>query len=189
MNTLVIILSAVLGQAEGRPSALWQQSYTQAENMAAQIKTPVAVFLTQGENGIDKLIQGGLNERAREVLASSYIPVLVDTSTPQGQRLAQAFEIRGGQGLVLSDRGGAYQAFSHPGSLTSEELVRNLEKYSNQMDVPMTENAGRSSLYPPPEQRPGRLRNRRANGYISAPAESQGRGRLFQGLMGRRAAS
>jgi hypothetical protein len=188
MNTLVIVLSAVLGQTEGRPSALWQESYTQAQNMAAQIKAPMAVFLTQGENGIDKLVQGGLNERARELLASNYVPVIVDTTTPAGQRLASAFGIRG-EGLVLSDRGGAYQALSKPGSLTSEDLVSNLEKYADQTESRMTDNSGRASLYPTEQGSSGRLRNRRANSYTAMPVEGQRRVRLFQGWMNRRAAS
>jgi len=109
MNTLVILLSAVLGQAEERTAPQWRQSYTQAQNMAAQIKRPVAVFLTQGANGIDKLIPGGLTEQARDILTSDYIPVIVDTTTPEGQRLARQFQLRDGQGLVLSDRGGVYR--------------------------------------------------------------------------------
>jgi hypothetical protein len=190
MNTLVIVLSAVLGQAEERSDPLWRQSYTQAENMAAQIKRPVAVFLTQGQNSIDRLIPGGLNEQAKEILTSDYIPVMVDTSTPEGQRLARAFQIRDGLGLVLSDRGGAYQAFWHQGSLTNEELVRKLQKYANQTNVRMTEADGRSSLYPPEEQgAPRRRLNRRGVESSTTTAESQRRVRLFQGRLSRRSAS
>ena len=198
MNTLVILLSAVLGQADEPTAPQWRQSYTQAQNMAAQIKRPVAVFLTQGPNAIDKLIPGGLSEEARNILTSDYVPVLVDTTTPEGQRLARAFQLSNGQGLVLSDRQGAYQAFWSPGTLTNEELVRNLQKYANQTSVRMTEIAGRSSLYPAEDQATTpQVVDRRGNVVTTTPAQNQRRFvlrnpdqrvRLFQGrLLPRRA--
>jgi hypothetical protein len=200
MNTLVILLSAVLGQAEEQTAPQWRQSYTQAQNMAAQIKRPVAVFLTPGPNSLDKLIPGGLNDQAREILTSDYIPVVVDTTTPEGQRLARAFELRDGQGLVLSDRAGAYQAFWSQGNLTNEDLVRTLQKYANQTNIRMTEVAGRSSLYPAGEPgSPAATVNQRGNEVSTVPAQRQRRllgsrssdqrARLFQGRMSRRSSS
>ena len=151
--------------------------------MAAQDKKPVAVFLTRGQN-VSTLVSGGLNEQAKSLLASNYIPVMVDTSTPEGQRLARAFEIREGQGLVLSDRGGARQAFWLQGSLTNQDLIRNLEKFANQTDIRMTEVAGRSSMYAPGEEPASAARRglRRGTDNVSTSGDSQRR-RLFQGRM------
>ena len=149
MNTLVMVLSTVLGVAE---DSLWQQNYTQAQKMAAQENKSMAVFLTPGQNGMNQLIPGGVNQQAREILADNYVAVMVDTTTPEGQRLARAFQIRNGQGLILSDRGGSRQAFWFQGTLTNQDLVRNLEKFANQTNVRMTEVAGRASLYPPGEE-------------------------------------
>jgi hypothetical protein len=188
MSTLVFVLSAVLGQADDPSAQLWQQNYTQAQRMAAQDKKPVAVFLTRGQNGLSTLISGGLNEQAKSVLTSNYIPVMVDTSTPEGQRLARAFEIREGQGLVLSDRGGARQAFWFQGNLTNEDLIRNLEKYANQTDIRMTEVAGRTSLYGPGEEQSTSARRtmRRGSEVAATSGERERRLRLFQGRMTRR---
>ena len=200
MNTLVIVLSAVLGLAD-EPASLWQDSYAQAERMAAQQNKSVAVFLTKGEGGLTNLVPGGLSERAREVLASNYVAVMVDTTTPDGQQLARAFALRAGQGLVLSDRGGNLQAFWYQGTLNNQDLVRNLERYANQTNIRMTAVAGRSSLYPPGDeaQQPSTSRRmgRRVNDVSATPVESQRRigmrnserGRLFQGRLSRRNAS
>jgi hypothetical protein len=200
MNTLVIVLSAVLGQAEEVRAPLWRQDYTQAQKVAAQDKKPMAVFLKQGQNGISKLVPGGLNEQAKQLLANNYVTVSVDTATPEGQRLARAFEIRDGQGLILSDRGGTYQAFWSQGTLTNQDLVRNLEKYASQTDVRMTEVAGRSSLYPPVDEQGSPVRQIDQRGYqvSTTPTETQRRrglrnseqrGRLFQGRLSRRTAN
>jgi hypothetical protein len=149
MNTLVCVLSAFLGQAE-EPASLWQQSYTQAQKIAAQDNKAVAVFLTKGEGGLRDLIPGGLSLEAQRLLTDKYAAVMVDSTTPEGQRLARAFQMRDGQGLVLSDRGGNLQAFWYQGNLTNQDLVRNLEKYGNVTNVRMTEVArGRTALYPP----------------------------------------
>jgi len=188
VNTLVIALSALLGQADGSSSLQWQQDYAQAQKMAAQGNKSLAVFLTQGQNGMNMLVSGGLNQRAQEILANNYIPVMVDTATPQGQRLARAFEIRDGRGLVLSDRGGMHQALWYQGNLTNQDLVSNLEKFANQTNVRMTETAGRVSSYPPGEEpaqtgrRTGVPRNQ-----VSTTSESPRRQRtLFQGRLNRR---
>jgi hypothetical protein len=179
MNTLVILLSAVLGQAEEQNvPPQWRQSYGQAQNMAAQIQRPVAVFLTQGPGGMDKLIQGGLSDQAKEILTSDYIPVMVDTTRPEGQRLARDFGLSGGQGLVLSDRSGTYQAFWSQDSLTSEQLLRNLQKYANQTTVRMTEIAGRPSLYGPVDQQGNPVPVLSGPGTEAYPAPAQGQRRL-----------
>ena len=103
----------------------------------------------------------------------------------------RSFEIRDGLGLVLSDRSGAYQAFWSQGTLTNEDLVRNLQKYANLTSVRVTETAGRSSNYPPGEEQgtPARRAGRRGAEYSTTPVESQRRLRLFQGRMSRRTAS
>jgi hypothetical protein len=150
MSTLVFVLSTFFVQAD-EPASLWQRDYAQGQRMAAQENKSVAVFLTRGQDGISKLIPGGLSQQAKQMLASKYVPVMVDTTTPEGQRLARALEMRDGMGLVLSDRGGNLQAFWYQGSLTNQDLIRNLEKFANQTNIRITEVAGRTSLYPPNE--------------------------------------
>jgi hypothetical protein len=181
MNTLVIVLSAVLGQVDEQVPPQWRQTYTQAQNMAASIQRPVVVFLLPGQGSMDKLVSGGLSEQAKEVLASDYIPVMVDTSSPEGQRLARAFDIQGGQGLIISDRSGAYQAFWAQGTLSNDELVRNLQRFATQTNVRMTEVAGRSSQYPAGQPAPAGVDGSQGSPTYAPPSNSRPRFRIFQG--------
>lgn len=152
MNTLVLVLSSFVGQApDAIPAPTWQRDYSQAQQMAIQAQKPLAVFLAPGQNGLDRLIQGGLSAQAKQMLAEKYVCVLVDTTTPEGQRLANSFQLRGTQGMVISDRGGVHQAYWFQGTLTSQDLVRSLQRYANLTNVRVTEvAAGRSSFYEPP---------------------------------------
>jgi hypothetical protein len=189
MNTLVFVLSAFLGTADD-PS-LWQSTYAEAERVAAQENKSVAVFLTPGQ--MNQLIPGGVNQQAREMLSKNYVAVMVDTTTPEGQTLARAFEITNGQGLVLSDRGGVHQAFWYQGNLNNQDLVRNLQKFANQTNVRMTQVAGRTSYYPsasddqanPMPQATTAPQSQRRMGMRNS---SEQRTRLLQGrMMSRRA--
>lgn len=149
MNTLALVLSACIGQpGEEAPMPLWQRDYTQAQKKAAEMQKPLAVFLAPGQDGMEKLIPGGLSNQAREMMANKFICVRIDTSTPEGKRWAQAFEI-GDMGIVISDRGGNYQAFWHQGALTIPSLVRQLQRNADQTSVRITEISGRPSFYPP----------------------------------------
>src|SRR5262249_11839992 len=60
-----------------------------------------------------------------------YIPVFVNTDTDAGKRLARAFEMSSGKGIVISDRTGALQAFWHEGDLSNQNLARYLQRYSD----------------------------------------------------------
>ena len=61
------------------------------------------------------------------------------------------FEIRRGQGVVLSDRTAATQAFWHQGQLSNQSLTRYLQKYGDDQTVVRTTetvNMSRTSFYP-----------------------------------------
>ncbi len=187
MNTLVFVLSAFLGTADD-PS-LWQETYAEAERVAAQENKSVVVFLTPGQ--MNQLIPGGVSQQAREMLSKNYVAVMVDTTTPEGQTLARAFEITNGQGLVISDRGGVHQAFWYQGSLNNQDLVQNLRNFANQTNVRMTQMAGRTSYYPSTDDQANAMpqatmapQSQRRMGMRNS---SEQRARLFQGRMSRRA--
>jgi hypothetical protein len=79
--------------------------------------------------------------------------VYVDTTQAAGQRLAGAFEIPSGLGLVISDFSGAIQAFHHEGDLPEPELDRYLRRYTDaERPVRTTEtNPVRQVSYSPAE--------------------------------------
>jgi hypothetical protein len=144
---------------------VWLTDYYAASEQGATRKKPVAVFLAAGVNGWKKLgHEGGLSREAQKLLASQYVCVHVDTATPEGKRLSRAFEIPSGLGIVLSDRTGRLQAFSHEGDLTDAKMVRYLQRYGDPRYVVFAtetnpgEHAegGRPISYPPQRYSVGR---------------------------------
>jgi hypothetical protein len=73
---------------------------------------------------------GRLGEEAKRVLSAEYICVYIDTTAAAGKRLAAAFEISEGPGIVISDATGDLQAFRHAGELGGDDLVRYLRRYA-----------------------------------------------------------
>jgi hypothetical protein len=127
MYTSLLVL-ALVGAPLGANAPSWQ-SYSQASQMVEQEKRPVAVFLGTGQKGWEQ-VAGSLSPEAEEVLAAGYLCAYVDTTTPEGEKLAQAFDIKSGVGLVLSDRRGVKQAFWHQGTMGQKDLVQQLVRYS-----------------------------------------------------------
>jgi hypothetical protein len=131
-SILLVALSGVSASVDGGKVASWSQDYMSARKQAIAEKKPLAVFLAPGKGAWDKIGRdGGVNADANSVLASQYVCVHVDTSTSAGKVLAEAFEIPGGLGIVISDRTGDIQAFRHEGALANQDLVRYLNRYSD----------------------------------------------------------
>jgi hypothetical protein len=130
-SILIVALTGISAPVEGTKAPMWSQDYTTARKQAIGEKKPLAVFLAPGKGAWDKIGQDGVNADAKNVLASQYVCVHVDTSTSAGKTLAEAFEIPSGLGIVISDRTGDIQAFRHEGDLANQDLVRYLNTYSD----------------------------------------------------------
>ena len=98
MYTSLFVLALVGAPLEANAPS-WQ-SYSQASQAAEQEKKPLAVFLGTGQKGWE-MVAGSLSPEAEKVLAAGYLCAYVDTTTPEGEKLAQAFDIKSGVGLVL----------------------------------------------------------------------------------------
>jgi hypothetical protein len=145
-SILLVALTGTAPSAEGGKALVWSLDYTAAGKQAAQANKPLAVFLAPGKGAYAKIDQdGSLGAEAQGVLAEKYVCVHIDTSTSKGKELAQAFEIPGGLGIVISDRTGEKQAFRHEGDLARADLVRYLQRYSdpNYVFVETESNPGR----------------------------------------------
>jgi hypothetical protein len=132
-----LVVMALAGISGATPSASWQ-SYAQASQTVEKERKPLAVFLGTGQNGWEQ-VAGSLSSEAEKVLAASYLCAYVDTNSPEGKKLAQAFAMKNGVGVVLSDRTGTNQAYWHDGNLPQTELVRQLVRHSM---------STRTSMYP-----------------------------------------
>src|SRR5436305_2248053 len=139
-STLLIARLGVPGAAD---TPTWLTDYQAARKESATAGKPLAVFLGTGKTGYEKLARDGgeLSAECRRHLASHYVCLYVDTSTESGKRLADAFEMPGGQGIILSDRTGGVQAFRHEGTLSNADLGAYLERYAGDRAVTTTETA------------------------------------------------
>jgi hypothetical protein len=151
-----IVLTVLAGLVSPSTDVTWSTDYTTARQTGQNDKKPLAVFLGSGEHGHDKVCRDGtLSKEAQEALQKNYVCVYVDMSSPAGKRLADAFEITQPAGMVLSDRTGDTQAFSHNGAISGSDLTRALTRFADPSLVVQTTvtdlNATRMSFYPPSE--------------------------------------
>jgi hypothetical protein len=139
-STLLCALLSVPGAAD---TPTWSTNYQAAVKEGATAGKPLAVILGTGKNGYEKVVRDGgeLSAACRKHLAAHYVCVYADTSTETGKRLADAFAMPGGQGIILSDRTGAVQAFRHEGALSNADLSTYLERYGSDRAVTTTETA------------------------------------------------
>ena len=105
--------------------------YAAAKQVGQKENKPLAVVVGGGVNGWRKLSGGDeLGVTAMKRLSSNYVCVYADTETAAGKKLADKLEVRQTVGLVISDRSGNYQSYSHDGALPPTELDRTIEEFA-----------------------------------------------------------
>lgn len=148
MNTSMLALA--LTSALLAPS--WQSNYFHAQSDAVAMKKPLVVVFGSGANGWSKVIrEESPAPEVNKLLTDQYVCVYVDTTTADGKRLAQNFDISGNLGVVISDRTGSLQAFWHQGDMTNQNMVRYLQRFADPTTVirgTETATSGRVSYYP-----------------------------------------
>ena len=128
-TSFLFIALTVQSIAQGLPTITWSPDYGQARQRGVAESKPVAVILGTGNQGYNQIVgDGGLSQEAHDLLSSKFVCVYIDTTTPQGRKLADAFEMPTGKGIVLSNRQGTHQAFWHEGVLADQALVRQLQQ-------------------------------------------------------------
>ena len=132
------VLSGVLASGS-LESAHWRTSYREAATAAADLRKPIAVFITTGSPA--KLVkEGTLGKDAARLLRDGFVPLTVDTTTDAGKELARTFNLS--EGLVISDRTGGVQALRHAGAVTDADLKGYLERFTAPTAVATTEYRG-----------------------------------------------
>jgi hypothetical protein len=152
----LLALSSFLASSTGAEKPNWLTDYAVARQLGRVVQKPLAVVVGSGQEGWEKLSQEGkLGKETNRLLAANYVCVYLDTTSSYGQRLAGAFNLTQGSGLVLSNRAGELQAFHHSGNLGEASLGSYLRRYAEpQHVVRQTESATveRVSYYPPSYQ-------------------------------------
>jgi hypothetical protein len=110
----------------------WSTDYSKAREQGRKEVKPLAVFIGSGKTGWQQLSQEGrLTKETKKLLSDKYICVYIDTNEAAGQRLAAAFEIPKGPGIVISTYQGDFQAFRHEGDLADPDLEKYLRRYAD----------------------------------------------------------
>ncbi len=153
-SILALALASVAPLAVQAQSPNWQTDYATAYRQATVEQRPLAMIFGKGAEGWRELVGGGsLTSEANRALSNNYVPCYVDTTTPQGKAVAQAFGVGEPVGIVLSDRTGKLQAFRHEGTLSADALDGYLTKYADPERVTVTTDTNppvaQASYYPP----------------------------------------
>jgi hypothetical protein len=136
-SVLLFAFSGYLTQAAlVVPPSSWQSDYNTALSRAVNDKKPVAIIVGNGLKGWQEISKSGeLGTDARELFESHFVCVYLDASTETGKKMAGALAVGSGPALVIGDRSGTNQAFRYKGSLTGEQLVSTLKRFSKVGDV------------------------------------------------------
>jgi hypothetical protein len=131
-SILMFALSGLAPAAEVVDTPAWVMDYSAARKQGARSNKPLAVVLSPGATAWGKLSRDGeLSSAALKLLKAKYVCVFVNTATAEGKRMAAAFEMSSGLGIIISDRTGELQAFRHEGDLTNANLLRHLQRYAD----------------------------------------------------------
>src|SRR5262249_35694634 len=149
-SVALLALSGLFASTAEKPS--WLADYGLARALGRATQKPLAVFVGTGQEGWEKLSQDGkLGKEVNQLLAANYVCVYLDTTQATARRLAASFEVSHSVGVIISDRGGDWQAFHHDGNLAGEALARSLRRYADpEHVVQYTESnpVQRTSFYP-----------------------------------------
>jgi hypothetical protein len=131
-SMLLVALSGLPVAADAEGSLKWQTSYTEAKKQCLADQKPIAVFIGSGKSGWNQLSRDGkLGKEIDQVLMEKYVPLYIDSSTPEGKRLATVLGINDPVGIVISDSKCEMMAFYHEGDLAKDSLSTYLARYSD----------------------------------------------------------
>src|SRR6266849_9381035 len=100
---LLALAGSITPAAETSLSAEWVSDYGTAFRKGQKEQKPLAIFFGKGEGGWEQLsTDGALGKEAARLLRSSYVPVYLDLDTAHARKLASAFGLKEGPGLVIS---------------------------------------------------------------------------------------
>src|SRR3954449_651734 len=131
IGSLVLAGFLVAPLAASAQEVNWR-SYPEAQEQGQKAGKPLAVFAGVGPGGPEQFIEeGALTPEVRKILADQYVCVYLDANRPADEALIRQFGIKRNKGLVLSDRSGEVQAFSHDGTLSASDLTRQLRLFAD----------------------------------------------------------
>jgi hypothetical protein len=152
-TVVLVALSGTLASSVSSTEPGWLNEYGKARLRGQQEEKPLAVFIGSGKAGWEQVSrEGKLAREVKQLLAQNYVCLYVDTAEEAGKRLAMAFEVTYGPGLVISNHSGNVQAFRHEGDLDNPALEQYLRRFADPNQVVTrteTNPSSRVSYYSP----------------------------------------
>jgi hypothetical protein len=148
MHTSALLIALALAAPEAAQPD-WLTVYGQAQRQGKSVGRPLAVFMAPGKDGWQKLAKDGkFDADALKELAQGYVCVHIDTSTDEGKKMATAFQMPSGVGVVLSSTDGETQAYRNEGTLEASSLSSAIERHSGKTVVRTSNYPAESSVVP-----------------------------------------
>lgn len=131
ITTLLLAIAGWVGTnaLAAKPATMWHTDYGKAITVAAGARKPMAVFLGQGIERLERMMQDGtIPEDAVRVLQEYYVVVALDSTSAAGRDLANRYSMP--EGLIINDSNGSVQALRHGGAVSGAGLTADLVRYS-----------------------------------------------------------
>jgi hypothetical protein len=139
ISTTLAVLALAGGFSPGTKPSLpgWQTDYTAAKAAAAAQHKPMAVFIGQGAESLDKMLADGtIPADAAKVLRDSYVCVYLETGSEAARELAGRFDLT--TGLVINTEGGSVQAVRVGGAVAGPGLTQELARCATAQPAAVT---------------------------------------------------
>lgn len=133
MYTTMAVVALTMGMSAAKvsPTPVWESDYRLAMARVSEAGKPMVLIVGSGKNGMEAVVrEGSFDPAVSKLLASKFVCVYIDTNTVEGRNLANALQIRN-QGVVISDKTGATQAFSSAVAMSRDMLQTTLVKYAD----------------------------------------------------------
>src|SRR5262249_8144700 len=128
----IIALGTWLTLASESIEPKWMSSYTEALQEAKDLERPLVVVIGAGSQGGRHVSADAELDSVIQLLPRRhYVWLYLDTEKKIDRRLAAAFEIPKGPGIVISAPSGNIQAFRHHGEIDNNELADYLRRYAD----------------------------------------------------------
>ena len=131
MFTTMLGVAIQVGIGWGGTPAVWHSDYAQAHDEACNSDKPLFIVICSKSSEYGQMASLGifLSDTLEKTLQADYVRFLIDTDTPDGQKLAKQFDAGDAPHFVILDRSGKWQVFYQAGYLMENDLVPVLAKH------------------------------------------------------------
>jgi hypothetical protein len=131
MFTTMLGLAVQVGIGWGGTPIMWHNDYAIAHEEACNSDKPLFIVICSNSSEYGQMASLGifLSEALEKTLQANYVRFMIDTDTPEGQKLALQFDAGDAPHFVILDRSGKWQVYYRAGYLLETDLAPVLAKH------------------------------------------------------------